>query len=227
MLIQNATSDLEERVRGIDNNVQGLSSLDGHGSVAAVEQQKLREKLDSTENNLEICPDVFAHTNQVQTEGVQLISTPPGAFEQRVSSVAFSAQRITATSLQACKTTIASTTSQLQRHLEDINVGLRSTASDKAGLLEDQIQGCDKIRAEMRSVQQCLDICAQASEQAYHHRTTVVEDVSIAEDGLQVIDTTLGNLISIRGVPTRAWSAQLVGMISDASLRQLARNRYG
>ena len=73
------------------------------------------------------------------------------------------------------------------------------------------------------STKQCLAICASASEKANEDRTNVFEDVSLAEDGHQVIVSTIGDLILARRVSAGARSTQWMGQMSDDSLQHLAK----
>ena len=77
---------------------------------------------------------------------------------------------------------------------------------------------------EVDSIRRCLSICAYATEQATKERVNVIEDVSLSDDGHQVIVTILGDLISARGVRAGARSKQWLVQMSDASLQQLSKN---
>lgn len=55
-------------------------------------------------------------------------------------------------------------------------------------------------------------------------RTNVFEDVSMADDGHQVIVSTIGDLISARRVTAGARSMQIMGQMSDDALQQLSQN---
>jgi hypothetical protein len=64
-----------------------------------------------------------------------------------------------------------------------------------------------------------------ASEQAEQGKTNVItEDVCTADDSLQVVVATRGDLIAKR-VSSGSRSTQFVGQMSDASLQQLSRDR--
>jgi len=68
-----------------------------------------------------------------------------------------------------------------------------------------------QLKAEMKSIKQCLAVCVQASEQVDSVRTNVFEDVSAAQDAHQVIVATLGDLISARQVTATARSNAVAG----------------
>jgi hypothetical protein len=229
-LIKDTTSDLEEHLQAIDNKLQVLCSQDSQrpGREDAADQRRIKEERESTERCLEICASVLAHIEQVQTEDFQPISTPPDASGQTVlyvTGTGGSAEYVTARGLKNCKDALTSTTSQLQTHLQDINVRLQNMALSKLVLSDDHVSEQDKIREEMEGIKQCLAICAKASEQATQHRTHVIEDVSADDDVHQVIVATFGDLLDVKHVKAGARSSQWVGQMSDVSLQQLSRDR--
>jgi len=77
---------------------------------------------------------------------------------------------------------------------------------------------------EIKSVKQCLNICSNAAEQTAQTRTNVFEDVSMADDGQQVIVATLGDLISAKRIVVGARSTQWLGQMSDTTLQQLSQD---
>jgi len=64
------------------------------------------------------------------------------------------------------------------------------------------------VQEEKDSIKQCLDICAQASEQMDKVHVNVFEDVSAAQDADQVIVATLGDLISAKRVTAGVGATQ-------------------
>jgi hypothetical protein len=77
---------------------------------------------------------------------------------------------------------------------------------------------------EIKSVKQCLDICSNAAEQTAQTRMNVFEDVSMADDGHQVIVATSGDLISAKRIGIGARSTQWLGQMSDTSLQRLSQD---
>jgi hypothetical protein len=120
---------------------------------------------------------------------------------------------------------MAGSTTWLTRYLQDLDSKLAVLNSRPAQIPNSHTIEEERIREEMASVKQCLSICAEASERAQQERVNIFEDVSMADDGQQVIVSTLGDLILARRVTAGARSMQLMGQMSDESLQQLSQNR--
>jgi len=82
-----------------------------------------------------------------------------------------------------------------------------------------------RFQDEKESIEQCLAVCTQASEQANKVRTNAFEDVSAAKDAHQLIVATLGDFISAKRVTAESGATQWLGQMSDAALQQLSRDR--
>lgn len=228
-MIDNATSDLEEHLREIDNKLHIISSQATRSfNEDVTERQQMQEERDSIQQCLDICAQVSAHIDQVQPNAFRNISTPSDLYQGPVVTHGshVSARLVTANALKECKGSLTNTTTQLQAHFRDINHRLQNFSSQPHMTTNQQATEQETIREEMDSIKQCLAICAQASEQANQDRSNIFEDVSMAEDGHQVIVATLGDLISARRVTAGARSTQWLGQMSDASLQQLSRDHH-
>lgn len=229
-IIKNTTSDLEEHLQEIDRKLQALSLQGARiSSEDAVERQQIQEEKDSTQQCLDICVQVFAHINQVQLNTLENTSTPLNTHQVPITTPKdpISARLVTANTLKECKKRLTNTTSQLEQHLQDINNRLQNVSSQGL-MMTPNVQAADQrgIQEEIDSIKQCLAICAQASQQADQGRTHVFEDISMAEDGHQLIVVTLGELIAARRITAGPRSKQWLGQMSDASLQQISRD-YG
>ena len=119
---------------------------------------------------------------------------------------------------------MSSSTTWLTRHLQDLDNKMVVLHTQPPQKLTSYAAEQEKIQEEIDSIKQCLAICADASKRAEQDRINVFEDVSMADDGHQVIVSTLGDLIVARRVTAGARSMQLMGQMSDASLQQLSQN---
>jgi len=216
-MIANTTSDLDGHLAEIDSKLQVLSSKDTRFSE---EQQQLQEEQDSAQQCLNICAQVSIHIDEVLPNTFKNISTPSGAMRSSLTS----AQLATAQSFTALQETIADRTTWLKKHVEDIDNRLKSLPAQPLVLPKEYAAEQESILEEINSVKQCLAICEHASKRAGQKGINVMEDVSIAEDGQQVIVSTIGDLISAKRVTAGNRSIQLLGQMSDASLQQLFKN---
>lgn len=227
-IIANTTSDLDEHLQAIDAKLHDLSL---HGPKVtdedATERRRIQEERESAEQCLSICTAVSAHIEQVQSSNVfKDVSTPQDAHYAPLNTFKrpSSAQLLTTGSLKTCKETMASSISWLTKHLQDLDNKLAAFHEQPPPISRAHAAEQERIREEINSTKQCLAICADASKRAQQERTNVFEDVSMADDGHQVIVSTLGDLISATRVTAGARSVQLMGQMSDDSLQQLSQN---
>jgi Fungal N-terminal domain of STAND proteins len=120
------------------------------------------------------------------------------------------------------KTKLTATTLSLEAHLQLINRRLPSRPLPESSSIEDNSE-LQQIQEEKESVEHCLGICAEASQQADQVRTNVFEDISVAEDAHQTLVSTVGDLITAKRVTAGPCTAQWIGQMSDTSLQQLSQ----
>lgn len=223
-LITNTTSDLEDHLGKINNKLQTIS-LQGAGisSEDAAERQQIQEERDSTQQCLDICAQVLTQIDQVQPNAFINASA---TYQVPVTTLRglTSAQLVTSNTFKACRERLTDTTSQLERQLQDINNRLRKFSSQPLDISIEQAAEQEKMKEERDCIKQSLDICAEASREANRERTNVFEDISMADDGYQVLVSTVGDLISARGITVGSRSLQAIGQMSDDSLQQLSRD---
>ena len=227
-IIANTTSDLNEHLQDIDTKLQALS-LQGPtiSDEDVTEQRRIQEEKQSAEQCLSICAAVSAHIEQFQSSNVfEDIASPPDSHRATLNprKNPDSAQLFTIGSLKACRETMDSSTTWLRKHLQDLDSKLAALRARPKQISTAQAAEQERIQEEIESVKQCLTICANASELAQQERVNIFEDVSMADDGHQVIVSTLGDLILARRVTAGARSMQLMGQMSDDSLQQLSQN---
>jgi hypothetical protein len=229
-MIEITTTDLKEHLQQIDNKLH-TPSLQGAriSDEEAAERQRMQEERESTQQCLDICAEVSLHIDQVQPNTLQNISTPSDTHHRPVTLpwTSLPASLVTANTLKECKERLKNTISQLERHLQDINKGLQNVSSQSLDASDEQVAEQERIQEEVESIKQCLVICDRAAEQAdraFQDRTNAFEDVSMTDDGQQVIVSTFGDLISAKRVTAGARSAQWLGQMSDDTLQQLSRD---
>lgn len=70
---------------------------------------------------------------------------------------------------------------------------------------------CHKDKGGVRSTQQCLNICGQAAHDVEKLRVNIAEDVSAADNGHQILVSTVGDLISAQRATAGARSLRCSG----------------
>lgn len=224
-MIQDTSADLEERLQEIDVKLNRLVSRTVEFSDnEEVEQQQMEAERESIQKCLDICMEVSEHLEEAQSKHLRDISTQSNTDQRSTSSSnGMRARQMTSQTIQNCRTDLTSTRSQLQLQLSKINEQLQSLSQqDNLGKSESETQN---IRDELESVRKCLDICAEAGEQLTEDRVNVFEDVSMSDDGHQIIISTFGDLISAKHITIGARSDQWLGQFSNTSLQQLSKDR--
>lgn len=90
---------------------------------------------------------------------------------------------LTTGSLKACKETMASSTTWLTRHLQDLDKNLVALYIRPPQILHAHTAEQERVEEEIDSIKQCLAICGEGSKRAQQERINVFEDVSMADDG--------------------------------------------
>ncbi|KFY17277.1 hypothetical protein V491_05045 [Pseudogymnoascus sp. VKM F-3775] len=223
-LIENTTSDLKEHLQELDERLQAISQGAQPVDVDDLKQQRIKEERESAQSCLDICIQVSAHIDTVQQNAFVNIARASSASNQDSASESkkfTQAEAVTNNTLNHCKLGLAQTTSEIREQLHRINDQMRSSSHLHAPSSELAAEQ-DIIREELKSVEQSLKICSDAAEKALPDRVHVFEDVSMGDDGDQIIVATFGDLISAKRVTVGSRSRQFLGQMSDASLQQLS-----
>ena len=223
-MIDDTTSDLQEHLESINEKLETLEHQTLKSStIDTTEHQMMEEEKHSTQKCLEICAEVTLHISKVQPGVFQDVSTPSKVNQSPISSLnsLISARSTTNDTLEFCKGTLTNTTSKLESHLRDIENRLQTLYSATGNLSDEQQTERDRIQEELNSTKQGLAICAEASEKAVEERVITFEDVSLADNGHQVIVSTIGDLISAKRITAGNGSTQWMGQMSDASFQHL------
>ena len=224
-MISNTTSDLEEHLREIERRLETLPLQDTISDEEAAERDRIQGERESTMQCLVICAQVSEQVNSLQPNVFEDRTAARGSRQIDVSTLGGlgSAKQVTAVALQELQQRLTNTTSNLEQYLQDIDNRLESLSAPAARVFGGSQR--DRVQAEKESIEQCLAICSQASEQADQFRTNVFEDVSAAKDAHQLIVATLGDLISARRVTASLAATQWLGQMSDATVQQLSRDQ--
>ena len=212
-MIADTACDLQHRLQDIDTRLQIAVSRseDGNEETSTVERQ-MKEEKDSILKCLEICDSVSHHVTVLQRKASSHTSTSSNSNErpEATNAPAVCAWVAAASNLTGCK-------GQLQSHLQRLTEKSRQPY-DNSDPNQAQANKEDLLR-EMSSLQQSIDICDVASKEADRNRTNVFEDVSMGDDGRQVIASTVGDLIFAKKIKIGSRSIQMLGQMSDLTIQ--------
>ncbi|KAI9795427.1 MAG: hypothetical protein M1833_007026 [Piccolia ochrophora] len=223
-MIKNTTSDLKEHLQEIDHKLQSFVEDTTRSNEEVAERQRMLEEREGTQQCLSICAQVSAHIDRVQPDTVEDVPVSSDANQVSTSTLPHlrPARLLTRNILAECQRGLTITTSELERHLQEIDQRLNYFSLEGSS---ERTTEQSSMREELNSVKRCLAICSKAAEQAAHSRTNVFEDVTMRDDGHQVIVSTLGDLVSAKRITVGARSTQWLGQMSDASLQHLSQER--
>ena len=211
-MIQSTTTDLQEHLHIIDDEMHNVSIDRGYQSPV-VDDMAMQSERDCTMRCLEICMRVDAVIEE------QKLSMNSGKLDPTASGSSDPApQRVVMDSLQSCKSNIQSANAELMKPLQYLSARLCFGLTDPHRAVSSEPSEHERMAEEFESIRQCLSICMQASEEAEKVRVNIVEDFTTAEDSRQVLVSTVGDLITARRVNAGARSLQCIGQMSNETL---------
>ena len=216
-MIQSTTTDLQEHLRNIDDEMHNVSIGKEYQSPV-IDDRAMQSERDCTMRCLEICMRVDAVIEE------QKLSLNNGKLDPTASGSSDPApQTVVMDSLQSCKFNIQSANAELMKRLQYLSARLGYGTTDPLRAAPSDPSEHERMAEEFESIRQCLNICMQASEEAEKVRVNIVEDVTTAEDSRQILVSTVGDLITARRVNAGARSLQCIGQMSDETLQHMSR----
>lgn len=219
-------SDLTERLRTVDEQLRVLLERKTDGTIdSETERYNLRSEQESIQQCMSICTNVAAHIDSVRP---RIIPTAPTCDDRLMiattDTASLSVQRDTEQVLGRCKDNLSGLLSQLHDRLQDV-AQRQHTLLPQRTASEDYDTEQQRLQEEIESIKQSLKICEEASQEAQPDRTNVFEDISMADDGQQIMVSTFGDLICARKITAGSRSLQWFGQMSDETLQQMLQNR--
>ncbi|KAF7534094.1 hypothetical protein G7054_g6513 [Neopestalotiopsis clavispora] len=221
-MIQSTSQDLEDHLREINDKLEALATRSISRGTPTLEQQRMRDERDSTEQCLGICEEVLSHINSMR---LLPLSDDPKELSVRAVLKGRSLQEldrshlITLSALAECSDKLVDTVIQLKVRNRDARQKLQDDCSQTLATANDTAEAARKLEEERLSAEQCLAICAQASGNVSSNRIHTLEDVTMGDDGQQIFVSTLGDLFNLKGVSAGDGAIQFIGSVSDTTLQ--------
>lgn len=219
-------SDLTEHLRRVDDRLKNLLAQRVDATQESEEErQNLRSEQESIQQCMNICTDVAAHIDLVRPKIVPHIPSHDDRLVITTTAGAgMSAQKDTEQLLGRCKDDLTTMLSHLRDRLQDV-AQRQNALSYQHTTSADHENERKRLQEEVESIKQSLMICEEASQKAQPDRTNVFEDITMADDGHQIMVSTFGDLICARKITAGARSLQWFGQMSDESLQELSQKR--
>lgn len=225
-MIEATKTDLIDLLPPDEDASNGLTAnVDTNHSSQGQNPQEIETERASIEQCLRICATMDQHIQELQSELHHgSVQTRPKEGEDSSLKPESHASHITEKRLEDCRLEISFTSAELGARLKDANHRLEKLI--KPSPLTGTVSAPTNLDFEqdVQSIKQCLSLCEEATQKATSERVNVFEDVGMAEDGQQVIVSTIGDLISARRITAGSRSAQVLGQMSDESLQLLSNN---
>ncbi|KAJ4984187.1 hypothetical protein SVAN01_10295 [Stagonosporopsis vannaccii] len=221
--IDETISDLEDNLEKTDEKLQGLLVQGFDNEMDAV-KHGLQDEKECILKCLDICTEVASHIDSVRRSQVpQSDSAVHGDSTASVPANTAGTRNIEQV-LGRYQDDFSGVLLQLTRSLEEVRYRQQTLHGHSASPNQDTQQ--QKLQEKIGSIKQSLTMCTKASKHAFSDRTNVFEDITMADDGHQVIVSTFGDLVCAKKVSAGARSSQWLGQMSDESLQRLSQARY-
>jgi hypothetical protein len=214
-LVEVATTELKDKMEGIDAKLADLLEQSAAKSEAAsAEQQLIKQEQLSTERCLQICDQLSKHIDQIQ---IELKNTGLGS---ETTDADVPSEAIIDVGLQECKEGLILTTAKLEKHMQDLMNLLINKA--KTAMDADDAADLLRVRDEWEITRRGVQMCSQA-EQYIRQNVSDIENYGTG-DALQFMVSTEGKTLRGRNRGLGWRTRQVGGYTNDESLQQLSRD---
>ena len=220
-MIQLTSCDLEMRLQNIDNKVSGLRSQTGERSnQMSSDRQRIEEEKKSIKQCLDICSQVSNHIDELHPGALKNDFTTAGQSR----GAAALARQATACTLMKCRNELEDTGTRLRDHLRHVDERLSHPSVSLTLQSNGGEESRKRLSDERSSLLKSIELCEKAAKEANRDRQNVYEDIKMAEDGCQMIVSTVGELITAHNITAGPRSTQVLGQLSDDSLQQISQD---
>lgn len=225
-MIDEATSDLQDHLHEISENLQLLNEASEGPVSLELDSKVIEEEKQSTEQCLEICAQASEYIESLQAgllhDSVSTHDLPAGSANKEGAELQH-AKKVTGAMFHNFQSKLNANSKTLELRLAELKSRL-AEAQKRQKISKNEATRLETMQEEKESIEQCLNICAVASDLAGSARVNSFEDVNSADDSRQLIVSTIGDLISAKRIVTGNRSEQWLGQMSDDTIRQLSQN---
>lgn len=228
--IADTTVDLKHQYEITREKLEVIAAMRHGGGICSPEEQDILDTLAGARQCIKICLQVSKNIEEAQSEVSSVADTPSRGRESTGpgnDSISSFAELLTVDVLKRCRLDIQGATDQMQKRMIIERNGSSQDDPARRSASDNQDSDADSLKAELESVNSRLDYLSQASSRTDKYRTNHYEDISIGDDGHQNIVSTFGDLINAKRITTGSGSTFLMGQMSDESLQQPSKDRWG
>ncbi|EEY17466.1 conserved hypothetical protein [Verticillium alfalfae VaMs.102] len=210
-MVQNTSYDLKIHLQRIDEKMALLTSEIPNTSDIDLEDERA-----VTSHCIRICEDAQSYLDSlIEQERQAQVQTPPPDLAATESPY-LEVRRETHKILGENRDSIAEHIGRLRERLERL-----ASDGNSGGEL-----GRNQLEQDIRASVQCLEVCKLASGEVSRQRIHTIGEVIADGDSDQVVVTTWADVFDVKKALSKGRSAQLIGSMTDESLRQVSQDRY-
>lgn len=222
-MVRNTTRDLEDHLEEINSKLQTLTlPRPDRLPLEPMDVERLMNERDAAKQGLKICTEVLDHISELRLQPVTPEQSTTDISHGLSTQHLTRAHIMTLSALKECSDKLSVTLAQLRAH-GDISDNQLAAGVPLQELGTPLTPNSDarRLTGEYESVRQCLSICSGASETASSGKVHVLNDVTIAKEGQQMLIATLGELFEANHVRLGEGALQVVASTSDETVREL------
>ncbi|KAH6708892.1 hypothetical protein BKA61DRAFT_490949 [Leptodontidium sp. MPI-SDFR-AT-0119] len=206
-MVKDTAYNLEIRLQRINDKMATLISY--HSTLSEDSSIKLQDEKDVTIQCFRICECATSYIQSLQNKQRTLQKEVLGQSTGDISPQ-FEAQPLTQKMLSETQEKLVNTIGRLRERLD-------SATSNKSS---DHESDTLRLKEEIDFSENCLEVCKKATYQ-------VMREVIADGDCDQVVVTALADLCHVGAVVSKGSTTQIIGQMSEATLRDLSKDRYG
>jgi hypothetical protein len=211
-LIQDTTYNLEINLRQVEEKMSRFILDSANTPPTSIDTNDEKEV---TKECLRICEDLRSCIESRANCGSFLLQDRPQNATEDNMPTCFEAQVLTRQVLEENRVRFTQIIGHLQKRLESLLQNKNPEYDNER----------ERLQHDFDNLKQCLEVCRVAREDCYQNiRRT--REATAGEHSGQAVVTTLGELSNIRKTLSRNSSAQVLGSITEETLRALASQRY-
>ncbi|EGY20843.1 uncharacterized protein VDAG_02367 [Verticillium dahliae VdLs.17] len=211
-MVQDTSYDLKIHLQRIDEKMALFTS-----EIPGASNIDLKDERAVTAHCIRICEDAQSYLDSlVDQKRPSRLQTPP-AHPATAEPTSFEAHRETHKVLSDNRNNVAEHLGRLRERYDRL-VSDGKAASDRE---------TSRLEQDIKALKECLEVCELASGEVSRQRIHTIGEVVADGDSDQVVVTTLADVFDVKKALSKGRSAQLIGSMTDESLRQLSQDRYG
>jgi chromosome segregation ATPase len=223
-IIATTKLDLEQHLEAVIERLETLPQA--AGSDTRIERHKCMDEVESTKLCIKICEEVTRHIDERQSTATgDTQSSSSARSSNYITYTQTAAELMTVHSLKRCRADLTGTRDKLKEKLKELNERHDTQEAATGGAESGSSNESRVLQAELQSLRERLVYLQDVALRTDQYRTNYFERVNTVEDAQQVVVSTIGDLISAKGISVGPRATQWLGQMSDETVQVLSHDR--